>query len=52
MTNHTFLFSEAEFGPTECYSYLNSKTDVSGNCGIGDSGYTQCEAEYVFRNLS
>ncbi|XP_077799656.1 disintegrin and metalloproteinase domain-containing protein 2 isoform X3 [Macaca mulatta] len=34
---------EAEFGPTECYSYLNSKTDVSGNCGIGDSGYTQCE---------
>ncbi|XP_077799657.1 disintegrin and metalloproteinase domain-containing protein 2 isoform X4 [Macaca mulatta] len=36
---------EAEFGPTECYSYLNSKTDVSGNCGIGDSGYTQCEAD-------
>ncbi|KAL4664148.1 hypothetical protein H8957_013396 [Semnopithecus entellus] len=43
---------EAEFGPRECYSYLNSKTDVSGNCGIGDSGYIQCEAEYVFRNLS
>ncbi|XP_011849012.1 PREDICTED: disintegrin and metalloproteinase domain-containing protein 2-like [Mandrillus leucophaeus] len=36
---------EAEFGPTECYSYLNSKSDVSGNCGIGDSGYTQCEAD-------
>uniref|UniRef100_A0A2K6JN38 Disintegrin and metalloproteinase domain-containing protein 2 n=1 Tax=Rhinopithecus bieti TaxID=61621 RepID=A0A2K6JN38_RHIBE len=34
---------EAEFGPRECYSYLNSKTDVSGNCGIGDSGYIQCE---------
>uniref|UniRef100_A0A2K6PMH8 Disintegrin and metalloproteinase domain-containing protein 2 n=1 Tax=Rhinopithecus roxellana TaxID=61622 RepID=A0A2K6PMH8_RHIRO len=36
---------EAEFGPRECYSYLNSKTDVSGNCGIGDSGYIQCEAD-------
>uniref|UniRef100_A0A8C9ISX0 Disintegrin and metalloproteinase domain-containing protein 2 n=1 Tax=Piliocolobus tephrosceles TaxID=591936 RepID=A0A8C9ISX0_9PRIM len=35
----------AEFGPRECYSYLNSKTDVSGNCGIGDSGYIQCEAD-------
>uniref|UniRef100_A0A2I3H2P0 Disintegrin and metalloproteinase domain-containing protein 2 n=1 Tax=Nomascus leucogenys TaxID=61853 RepID=A0A2I3H2P0_NOMLE len=36
---------EVEFGPTECYSHLNSKTDVSGNCGISDSGYTQCEAD-------
>ncbi|PNI67733.1 ADAM2 isoform 3 [Pan troglodytes] len=34
---------EVEFGPSECYSHLNSKTDVSGNCGISDSGYTQCE---------
>ncbi|XP_063565392.1 disintegrin and metalloproteinase domain-containing protein 2 [Gorilla gorilla gorilla] len=36
---------EVEFGPSECYSHLNSKTDVSGNCGISDSGYTQCEAD-------
>ncbi|XP_054972475.2 disintegrin and metalloproteinase domain-containing protein 2 isoform X3 [Pan paniscus] len=36
---------EVEFGPSECYSHLNSKTDISGNCGISDSGYTQCEAD-------
>ncbi|XP_039319319.1 disintegrin and metalloproteinase domain-containing protein 2 isoform X1 [Saimiri boliviensis] len=36
---------EAEFGPAECYSHLNSKTDISGNCGKVDSGYTPCGAE-------
>ncbi|XP_037597384.1 disintegrin and metalloproteinase domain-containing protein 2 isoform X3 [Cebus imitator] len=34
---------EVEFGPAECYSYLNSKTDISGSCGKVDSRYTQCE---------
>ncbi|XP_074240370.1 disintegrin and metalloproteinase domain-containing protein 2 isoform X4 [Saimiri boliviensis] len=36
---------EAEFGPAECYSHLNSKTDISGNCGKVDSGYTPCGAD-------
>ncbi|XP_077629199.1 disintegrin and metalloproteinase domain-containing protein 2 isoform X3 [Crocuta crocuta] len=42
------LFGEgADFGPEECYAYLNSKTDQSGNCGSGPSGYTQCKPKDV-----
>lgn len=51
MTNYTF-FSDADFGPEECYTHLNSKTDQSGNCGSGPSGYRQCQTKYVLRNLS
>lgn len=51
MTHHT-SFSGADFGPEECYAYLNSKTDQSGNCGSGPSGYTQCKPKYALRNLS
>nr|XP_054364513.1 disintegrin and metalloproteinase domain-containing protein 2 [Mirounga angustirostris] len=42
----TDLFGEdAEFGPEECYSHLNSKADQSGNCGSGPSGYIQCKTK-------
>ncbi|XP_051016691.1 disintegrin and metalloproteinase domain-containing protein 2 [Acomys russatus] len=34
--------NEADFGTDECYEELNSKTDVSGNCGISDMGYKAC----------
>ncbi|XP_008060047.1 disintegrin and metalloproteinase domain-containing protein 2 [Carlito syrichta] len=34
--------SGTTFGPGECFSHLNSKTDQSGNCGSGPSGYTKC----------
>ncbi|XP_041530504.1 disintegrin and metalloproteinase domain-containing protein 2 [Microtus oregoni] len=33
---------EANFGTNECYDELNSKTDISGNCGISPSGYKAC----------
>ncbi|KAH0519286.1 L-gulonolactone oxidase [Microtus ochrogaster] len=33
---------EADFGTNECYDELNSKTDISGNCGISPSGYKAC----------
>ncbi|XP_012370070.2 disintegrin and metalloproteinase domain-containing protein 2 [Octodon degus] len=38
------LFGEGvEFGPPECYQQLNSKNDMSGNCGItGPGKYTAC----------
>uniref|UniRef100_A0A8C0WE46 Disintegrin and metalloproteinase domain-containing protein 2 n=1 Tax=Castor canadensis TaxID=51338 RepID=A0A8C0WE46_CASCN len=37
------MFGEASyFGTDECYEELNSKKDVSGNCGITKSGYVQC----------
>ncbi|XP_042839335.1 disintegrin and metalloproteinase domain-containing protein 2 isoform X2 [Panthera tigris] len=40
------LFGEgADFGPEECYAHLNSKTDQSGNCGSGPSGYIQCKTK-------
>ncbi|XP_004441239.1 PREDICTED: disintegrin and metalloproteinase domain-containing protein 2 [Ceratotherium simum simum] len=35
----------ADFGPEECFTYLNSKADQSGNCGSGPSGYTQCQSK-------
>ncbi|XP_028614674.1 disintegrin and metalloproteinase domain-containing protein 2 [Grammomys surdaster] len=38
------LFGEdADFGTNECYSELNSKSDISGNCGITPTGYKSCE---------
>lgn len=51
MTNHVF-FSGAEFGSSECFAYLNSKADQSGNCGSGPDGYQPCQPKYVLRNLS
>ncbi|XP_055466056.1 disintegrin and metalloproteinase domain-containing protein 2-like isoform X2 [Psammomys obesus] len=33
---------DADFGTDECYKELNSKTDISGNCGISTTGYTAC----------
>ncbi|CAH6827521.1 disintegrin and metalloproteinase domain-containing protein 2 [Phodopus roborovskii] len=33
---------DADFGTNECYNELNSKTDITGNCGISPSGYTAC----------
>ncbi|XP_008708179.1 disintegrin and metalloproteinase domain-containing protein 2-like, partial [Ursus maritimus] len=42
----TAIFGEdADFGPEECYTHLNSKTDQSGNCGSGPSGYRQCQTK-------
>ncbi|XP_052588864.1 disintegrin and metalloproteinase domain-containing protein 2 [Peromyscus californicus insignis] len=34
--------SDSDFGTNECYNELNSKTDISGNCGISPSGYKAC----------
>ncbi|KAM6149625.1 disintegrin and metalloproteinase domain-containing protein 2-like [Erethizon dorsatum] len=34
---------DVDFGPSECYEQLNSKNDISGNCGItGPGKYTAC----------
>ncbi|XP_070455179.1 disintegrin and metalloproteinase domain-containing protein 2 isoform X1 [Equus przewalskii] len=33
----------AEFGSSECFAYLNSKADQSGNCGSGPDGYQPCQ---------
>nr|XP_040148400.1 disintegrin and metalloproteinase domain-containing protein 2 isoform X3 [Ictidomys tridecemlineatus] len=33
------------FASEDCYNELNSKTDISGNCGITDDGYKACEAK-------
>ncbi|KAL6092062.1 hypothetical protein STEG23_011619, partial [Scotinomys teguina] len=33
---------DSDFGTNECYDELNSKTDISGNCGISPSGYKAC----------
>uniref|UniRef100_A0A8C0ZPT3 Disintegrin and metalloproteinase domain-containing protein 2 n=1 Tax=Castor canadensis TaxID=51338 RepID=A0A8C0ZPT3_CASCN len=42
------MFGEASyFGTDECYEELNSKKDVSGNCGITKSGYVQCAPKYA-----
>ncbi|CAK6442657.1 unnamed protein product, partial [Pipistrellus nathusii] len=34
-------------GPPECYKYLNSIADRSGNCGADASGYKKCEQKDV-----
>ncbi|XP_038308622.1 disintegrin and metalloproteinase domain-containing protein 2 isoform X27 [Canis lupus familiaris] len=36
---------DADFGPEECYAYLNTKADISGNCGSGASGYIRCKTK-------
>uniref|UniRef100_A0A8C2LXV8 Disintegrin and metalloproteinase domain-containing protein 2 n=1 Tax=Cricetulus griseus TaxID=10029 RepID=A0A8C2LXV8_CRIGR len=33
---------DADFGTDECFDELNSKTDITGNCGINPSGYMAC----------
>uniref|UniRef100_A0A8C6QHZ1 Disintegrin and metalloproteinase domain-containing protein 2 n=1 Tax=Nannospalax galili TaxID=1026970 RepID=A0A8C6QHZ1_NANGA len=33
---------DADFGTNECYNELNSKNDISGNCGITADGYIAC----------
>ncbi|XP_048186940.1 disintegrin and metalloproteinase domain-containing protein 2-like [Perognathus longimembris pacificus] len=33
---------EAGFGSDRCFEEINSRTDISGNCGIEDSGYQAC----------
>ncbi|KAM7321390.1 hypothetical protein ACRRTK_019482 [Alexandromys fortis] len=43
---------EADFGTNECYDELNSKTDVSGNCGISPSGYKACAPKYALKNVT
>ncbi|XP_037668702.1 disintegrin and metalloproteinase domain-containing protein 2 [Choloepus didactylus] len=40
----TETFGEGtSFGTQACFAGLNSRTDQSGNCGSGPSGYTRCE---------
>ncbi|MBZ3869394.1 Disintegrin and metalloproteinase domain-containing protein 2 [Sciurus carolinensis] len=40
------VFGEgSEYGSEECFQELNSRTDVSGNCGITDAGYKECAAK-------
>ncbi|XP_048657424.1 disintegrin and metalloproteinase domain-containing protein 2 [Marmota marmota marmota] len=40
------LFGQGSiFASEDCYNELNSKTDISGNCGITDDGYKACEAK-------
>ncbi|XP_047575734.1 disintegrin and metalloproteinase domain-containing protein 2 isoform X3 [Lutra lutra] len=42
----TTVFGEdSEFAPEECYTHLNSKADISGNCGSTPSGYIQCKTK-------
>ncbi|KAF6083647.1 ADAM metallopeptidase domain 2 [Phyllostomus discolor] len=39
------LFGEDISGaPQECFEYLNSMADESGNCGTSGSGYKKCES--------
>ncbi|OBS73912.1 hypothetical protein A6R68_15551, partial [Neotoma lepida] len=38
----TTNLANADFGTNECYEELNSKTDISGNCGISTVGYKAC----------
>ncbi|KAF6375893.1 ADAM metallopeptidase domain 2 [Rhinolophus ferrumequinum] len=39
----TDTFGEgARIAPPECFQYLNSMTDQSGNCGLDSSGYKKC----------
>ncbi|XP_069872110.1 disintegrin and metalloproteinase domain-containing protein 2-like isoform X1 [Dipodomys merriami] len=33
---------EAGFGSDQCFEEMNSRTDISGNCGIEDSVYQEC----------
>uniref|UniRef100_A0A8D2AK33 Disintegrin and metalloproteinase domain-containing protein 2 n=1 Tax=Sciurus vulgaris TaxID=55149 RepID=A0A8D2AK33_SCIVU len=41
----TEVFGEgSEYGSEECFQELNSRTDISGNCGITDAGYKECAA--------
>ncbi|XP_004682529.1 PREDICTED: disintegrin and metalloproteinase domain-containing protein 2 [Condylura cristata] len=37
----------AEFGTPECFTFLNSKADVSGHCGSGPSGFVKCDPKNV-----
>lgn len=46
MTNDTFLLGTT-VGSQECFEYLNSITDRSGNCGSSPSGYKMCNAKYA-----
>ncbi|KAL1781005.1 disintegrin and metalloproteinase domain-containing protein 2 [Sigmodon hispidus] len=39
---HDVFGSDTDFGTNECYEELNSKSDISGNCGISPSGYQAC----------
>uniref|UniRef100_A0A8D2APM0 Disintegrin and metalloproteinase domain-containing protein 2 n=1 Tax=Sciurus vulgaris TaxID=55149 RepID=A0A8D2APM0_SCIVU len=42
----TEVFGEgSEYGSEECFQELNSRTDISGNCGITDAGYKECAAK-------
>ncbi|EDL85375.1 a disintegrin and metalloprotease domain 2 [Rattus norvegicus] len=34
--------TDADYGTKECYSELNSKSDISGSCGITPTGYKDC----------
>ncbi|XP_031217384.1 disintegrin and metalloproteinase domain-containing protein 2 isoform X2 [Mastomys coucha] len=34
--------ADADYGTNECFSELNSKSDISGNCGITLMGYKEC----------
>ncbi|XP_012879643.1 PREDICTED: disintegrin and metalloproteinase domain-containing protein 2 [Dipodomys ordii] len=35
-------YFEAGFGSDQCFEEMNSRTDISGNCGIEDSVYQAC----------
>lgn len=48
MTKDIFL-SGTNVGPRECFEYLNSMTDQSGNCGSSSSGYTKCKPKYALQ---
>ncbi|XP_054556878.1 disintegrin and metalloproteinase domain-containing protein 2 isoform X2 [Talpa occidentalis] len=44
----TDLYGEdAQFGTPECFTFLNSKADVSGHCGSDASGYKKCDPANV-----
>ncbi|GAB1299022.1 Disintegrin and metalloproteinase domain-containing protein 2 [Apodemus speciosus] len=33
---------DADYGTDECFTELNSKSDISGSCGITPTGYKEC----------